>query len=611
MKGKAVWLLLSCLATTALIISSCGTPAATTTAQPTTIAPTTSKPPTTPPTTTAASDKPKYGGILTLAQASDVTVFDPAISGQLMSAGGPGGNLVYEQMAVQDWSKGAFGSKQYGLSGWVSSAYDTYSGGLAESWTTPGPGVYVFKVRQGVKWALDPNNAASVLMNARQMTADDWVSNWDVLANNPKGGLSVQEPVVAKSTTVKKTGPWEVTITHTANFINAWLWVETGGGCYLLLPPEVIKKYGNVADWRNIVGTGPFMISDFVPNSAITYKRNPNYWGTDPVGPGKGNQLPYADGIKYLIIPDISTRVAALRTGKIDMLGPMETNDAKSVKQTVPGINSAGYYNSQPYVVAMRTDKPNLPFKDKRVRQALMYATDFNAMANQLYGGDAKLFTYPVDGDMLPDLFVPLDKLPEACQDLYKYNPDKAKKLLADAGYPNGFKTSIVVNSVAPVGSDVDVASVYKAMWAKVGVDLTLDVKEPGVWNSIEYSRAYDEMFLRWEWTFWSAQFMMTHWQGVNFDNGSYVNTPPGTDPIIEEAYKNVQANTFVDWTKANKAIRDLTPYVVEQAFYIPRPSPQFYNFWQPWIKNIDGNLSALFMKYHWIDQVLKQSMGK
>ncbi len=610
---RSVILALSGAISAAVVLGACGSPATnTTTSTPpktTTSPPSTTAQPTAT-TTATSSDKPRYGGVITLAQASDVTVFDPGLSGQLLSAGGPGGNLVYEQMAVQDWSKGAFGTKQFGLTGWVSSAYETYGGGIAESWSTPSPGVYVFRVRQGVHWALDPSNPASQLLNGREMTADDWVSNFDYIAHSPGSSLKVQEPVVASTTTVKKTGTWEVTVTHPANLINAWLWVETGGGCYVLLPPEVIKKYGNVGDWHNVVGTGPYMLSDFVPNSAITYKRNPNYWGTDPVGSGKGNQLPYADGVKILIIPDISTRVAALRTGKVDVLGPMETGDAKGIMQSVPGVKSAGYYNSQPYVVAMRTDKANLPFHDKRVRQALMMATDFNAMANQLYGGDAKLFTYPVDGDMLPNLFVPMDQLPQSTQNLYKYNPDAAKKLLADAGYPNGFKTSIVVNSASPFGSDVDVASVYKAMWAKVGVDLSLDVKEAGVWNSIEYSRAYDEMFLRWEWTFWSAQYMMTHWQGVNFDNGSYVDTPPGTDKFIEDTYKTVQANTFVNWDAANKAIRDLTPYVLDQAFYIPRPSPQFYNFWWPWIKNIDGNLSTLFMKYHWVDQALKQSLG-
>ena len=151
---------------------------------------TTTKPPAS--TTTTSSDKPKYGGIITIAQPGDVTVFDPATSGQLLSPGGPGGNLVYEQMAVQDWSKGAMGSGQFGLTGWVSSAFSTYTGGLAEGWDMPGPGVYVMKVRRGAHWALDPNNPASQVMNGREVTADDWVTNFDYIAHNPKGGLSVQ-----------------------------------------------------------------------------------------------------------------------------------------------------------------------------------------------------------------------------------------------------------------------------------------------------------------------------------------------------------------------------------------------------------------------------------
>jgi pyruvate/oxaloacetate carboxyltransferase len=62
------------------------------------------------------------------------------------------------------------------------------------------------------------------------------------------------------------------------------------------IDPEVVEKYGSGADWRNSVGTGPFMLTDLVASSSATLVRNPNYWDKDPVGPGKGNQLPYLDG---------------------------------------------------------------------------------------------------------------------------------------------------------------------------------------------------------------------------------------------------------------------------------------------------------------------------
>jgi len=542
-----------------------------------------------------------------MAQGSDITVFDPGKSAQLLSPGGPGGGFTFEQIAVGDWTKSlsAGGKIDFAV---PSSAFETFGPeSIAESWTMPSPGVWVFKVRQGVHWALDPNNEASRLMNGREMTADDWVSNWNYLSG-PSGSLKANQPVVVATTTVEKTGPWEVTIKHSKQLIDAWLWVETGGGCYNLLPPEVVKKYGNVGEWRNVVGTGPFMIADFVPGSAITYKRNPNYWGKDPAGPGKGNQIPYIDGLKILIIPDVSTRVAALRTAKIDVMNGMETGDAKSIMQTTPGLKDRGYFNSQPYSVAMRTDKPDLPFKDKRVRQALLYATDLNAMAQQLYGGDSKLFTWPVDSEMTPDLYIPLEQLPQNVQDLYKYNPDKAKALLKEAGYPNGFKTKMVAWAN---GVDTDTAAIYKAMWAKVGVDVTIDPKETGVFNSIMYSKGYDETFLRWGWTFWSAQYMMAKFHSEsNFDNASYVDIPNGSDPFIDGIYERVSANIFVDWGKANQALKELTPYVLEQAYYIPRPSPRLYNFWWPWVKNMSGEPQSLFMKYHWIDQDLKSQVS-
>ena len=90
-----------------------------------------------------------------------------------------------------------------------------------------------------------------------------------------------------------------------------------GLGLVRQMAPEVIQKYGNQLNWRNSVGTGPFVLTDFVSGSQATLTRNSSYWDKDPVGPGKGNQLPYIDGIKMLVLPDPSTRLTAMRTGKM------------------------------------------------------------------------------------------------------------------------------------------------------------------------------------------------------------------------------------------------------------------------------------------------------
>ena len=85
-----------------------------------------------------------------------------------------------------------------------------------------------------------------------------------------------------------------------------------------IYPPEVIQQHGDIQDWRNLVGTGPMELTDFVEGSSITWTKNPNYWGFDEKFPE--NRLPYVDEIVALIMPDSAARLAALRSGQLDML---------------------------------------------------------------------------------------------------------------------------------------------------------------------------------------------------------------------------------------------------------------------------------------------------
>lgn len=554
----------------------------------------------------SSSSKPQYGGTLTIASSTSPSVWDPAANGQLISANG-NATLVNEQNIVADWTQGLGGT---GKVDWAmpNGAVDTYGGGLAQSWKVTAPGTVVMQVRQGVHWALDPDSPASVLMNGREVTVNDWLENFDYLMHTAHSSLQYSEPQLVKDATMTQTGPWEVTLkVLPSEAMDAWLWLDTGGGFYYLLPSDVVKKYGSMQDWHNVVGTGPFMLTDFVPDSSVTYKRNPNYWGIDPLGAGKGNQLPYVDYINQLIIPDISTEEAAVRTGKIDMLNLVQTNDAKSMMKTTPDLKNHSFFTEVPMTVDMRTDQTALPFSNVQVRQALMMATDENGLSSTLYGGDAETQMWPVLKEAYPNLYVPMAQLPQSVQSLYQYNPDGAKKLLAQAGYPNGFKATMVVEDLS---NNVDIASALAAMWAKIGVDVTLQPKEVGVFNSMWFSRNYDQMILRPTFNAYSMNLMLTHWQGPNFDNGSYVDDPAGNDPTIDAAHTLIEQNLFVDWAKCDEAFRNLTPYLLQQVYYIPTPSPRLYNIWWPWVKNYYGQGITGFLEYQWIDKNLKTQMG-
>ena len=188
----------------------------------------------------------------------------------------------------------------------------------------------VYQIRQGVRYALDPNNEASRLVAGRQMTADDVAFSLQQVVSTPTAFLYKAFPEM-RSANVTKTGPWEVTIK--LPFTGLVTAITHFGSYARTVPPEVVKKYGNMANWKNSVGTGQFILNDYVPGSQAVMVKNPNYWGKDPVGPGKGNQVPYIDGIRFVIIPDLSTRQAALRTGKIDQATAYNYEEASSQAQ--------------------------------------------------------------------------------------------------------------------------------------------------------------------------------------------------------------------------------------------------------------------------------------
>jgi peptide/nickel transport system substrate-binding protein len=601
-----------CLVTVTLLSVACQSTAT----KPPTTAPTTAsttaptaKPTTSPPTTTAQTTQapgvPKYGGMVSITSSTDITGFDLSSS----PTNGATQPLTNGTLLGGDWARGPAGSNDVTWTnmGYYGVAFER--GSLAESWEIPEVGTVIFHIRPGVRFALDPNNEASRLMNGREFTADDVIFNFTRACTFPTSFVKITQPVLARSSTFTKKDKYTVVMKNAEDPYTGFLLFAMGIGTRQMAP-EVIQKYGSQLDWRNSAGTGPFILTDFVSGSQATLKRNPNYWDKDPVGPGKGNQLPYLDSVKFFIIPDVSTQLAAIRTAKTDLAPLLTADDAKSLIKSNPELKYLRTITDQPNILAMRTDKADLPFKDKKVRQALMMATDFELFKTQLYGGEAETLVWPVAVQNAPDLIDPLDKMPQSVQTLYKYNPEGAKKLLAEAGYPSGFKTSVVCSSQA---SSIDAMSVFKDMWSKVGVSLDIQVREQVVYQSISSARSFTDMY--YGMTLGSGVWAnMVSFRGTSMFNRSYWDEPTGKDPQVEAVFEDIQKNLFTNDTKARLAYRQLMPYILEQAPVITVPNPYFYMFWQPWVKNyhgegmVDYSMGNVSTTWMWVDQDLKAS---
>jgi peptide/nickel transport system substrate-binding protein len=534
-------------------------------------------------------EKPKYGGVLVQAFSSGPQTFDNTLRhiGVAYTL-----HITNETLLKGDWAKGPTGTGEASWLYTMMPSPDTITGSLAESWDIPDEQTLIFHIRQGVHWHDKPPT------NGREMTADDVLFTLRRLMQTPTSVYFNDDTKYFESfDSITAPDKWTVVMKVLPGQIGPVY--ERYVSFMRMMPPEAVAQYGDLGDWRNAVGTGPFMLVDYVVQSSVTFERNPNYWMKDPLHPD--NQLPYLDGVKWLIIPDASTRIAAMRTAKVDHL-QLDWENAEEVMRTTPELE----YEKHPagYVSALnwRVDNPELPWYDVRVRQALAMAVDQQEIADTLYGGQADLLAWPAGPIMEHlDIYTPIEELPEAAREHFEYLPDKAKQLLAEAGYPDGFKAAVLTTS-----GYVDLLSVVKAYWADIGVDLELEVKETGAYYSLLYGRNYEMVAAALGSTYPYSFYFSVPLQAWNYSEID--------DPVLNDAYKAITEN-YVDDALRRDVMKETIPYELGQSYRLLFPGAYAYTFWWPWVKGYSGELLVGFFHitdfqmYLWIDQDLKEEI--
>ena len=224
------------------------------------------------PTTGEMVEAPRYGGTLTYATRLEATDSDMFVGGLQAGRAFSG---VLEKLSIADW---AIDRSVNDLRNEFYALEDQIRPALAASWEYPDPNTYIFHIRQGVHW----HNKAP--MNGRELTAEDVVFNYHRLTGMGSGfskpeGLS-STIVTLEFESISASDEYTVVVKLTKPRIDALWWLVEDNFAWIA-PPEVIKQHGDHSDWRNLVGTGPFELTDWVEGSSLTWTKNPDYWGTD------------------------------------------------------------------------------------------------------------------------------------------------------------------------------------------------------------------------------------------------------------------------------------------------------------------------------------------
>ena len=207
------------------------------------------------------------------------------------------------------------------------------------------------------------------------------------------------------------------------------------------------------------VGTGPFELKEYTETERVVLQRRSDYWknGAD------GNPLPYLDQLIYLDLePD--ARAAAMQSGQLDCIYQPRPADWQALKD-MPGITVRPVSTAQTFALRMRSDLP--PWNDVRVRTALKLCQDRQKILQLAYFGQ---------GDLGPDAHVAPIHPSYCAKDLPAYNPEKARALLAEAGYPQGLKVKLSTKSDM---AEPEIAQALKEMATPGGFDIQLDITEP------------------------------------------------------------------------------------------------------------------------------------
>ena len=513
---------------------------------------------------------PKYGGILKTRISADPYDYDSSLSGKAIGGGNINDGFAYEGLLQFKHGPGV---------GYSEIIIEPL---LAERWeVSPDASTYTFHLRKGIKWADQPP------VNGREFTSADVKFSFEYTGRQGQFKQLRKDKKIAKGQyewmfsgldKIETPDPYTVVVSFKEPFAPFINYVAAGQNH--MFAHEIFDQDGNFSD--QIVGTGPFYLDleDSQRGSRFKWKKNAGYWD---------EAKPYLDGVDWLLVADESAAFAAFQTKQLDNLLDIRSGrTAKEIQGNNPDAVMAEYSPAGGWRLYVNNRKP--PLDNQLVREAITLALDRDEFIKLIAEGRG----YPtIDNNPIGQFS------PEEMRAMVPYDVEKAKELLAEAGYANGVEIEttfpgkhygetyvtaleLVQSQLRKAGIDLKLVSIQKADWSKRRKkgDYVLGLQGGGTTIGDVDSWLYPAMHSG----------LKYNYNGVN---------DPELDKMLEA--QRVEA----DPVKRRALLREIFELMDENTYAISIASRVVFEFWHPYVKNYfpHGWTTGLDVRSSWIDK--------
>jgi peptide/nickel transport system substrate-binding protein len=301
-----------------------------------------------------------------------------------------------------------------------------------------------------------------------------------------------------------------------------------------------------------------------------------------------------------------------MRAGKIDCMNQISYKGAQALQKTNPEIIQIATPGAPALTLQPRNDRA--PYNDLRVRKAIQMAVDLPTIAKTYYEGSVDPYPSTLTATKyMKGWGFPYEEWPQELKDEYAYNPAAAKQLLADAGYPQGFKTNVL----ATADADMELLKIVQSYFAAIGIEMGIRVMKTADWiQYVEIDCKHDQLIYR---PYGPLGHTYAPLRAITrFQTGYSANHMMVSDPVFDSYYPKALAADTED--KLKQVLRDANERVARQHYALSLLLPLQYSLCQPWLKGFNAQVHSIWMgsggpsmigfyaSRFWIDQTVKKN---